>query len=65
MHYGESLKALTNEEFGDGIMSAIDFYCDVEKMKGVGGEERVVITFNGKVSIGAIARASLACWERG
>jgi Cyanate lyase C-terminal domain len=35
-------------QFGDGIMSAIDFYVDVAKVKGAAGEERVVITFNGK-----------------
>lgn len=48
MHYGESLKALLNEEFGDGIMSAINFYMTVDKVIGVEGDERVVITFNGK-----------------
>jgi cyanate lyase len=47
-HGGESLKALINEEFGDGIMSAIGFYCTVDKMVGSEGEPRVVITFNGK-----------------
>ena len=29
-------------------MSAIDFYVDVDKVKGPAGEQRVVITFNGK-----------------
>eukprot|EP00899_Mesostigma_viride_P014152 jgi/Mesvir1/22738/Mv14141-RA.1 len=48
MHYGEGLKAVTNEMFGDGIMSAIDFYVDVNKVTGTKGEDRVVITFNGK-----------------
>lgn len=48
MHNGEAIKAVINEEFGDGIMSAIDFYCTVDKMEGVQGERRVVITFNGK-----------------
>jgi cyanate lyase len=48
MHYGEGLKMVINERFGDGIMSAIDFYCKVDKIKGVAGEDRVVITFNGK-----------------
>ena len=28
-HYGNTLKLLINEKFGDGIMSAIDFYMDV------------------------------------
>ena len=35
-------------QFGDGIMSAIDFFVDVDKVKGPAGETRVVITFNGK-----------------
>ncbi|KAL4423450.1 hypothetical protein ABPG77_005402 [Micractinium sp. CCAP 211/92] len=47
-HYGEALKAIVNEKFGDGIMSAIDFYCTVDKVQGKHGENRVVITFNGK-----------------
>ncbi|CAM6032816.1 unnamed protein product [Sphagnum compactum] len=47
-HYGESIKDIINEEFGDGIMSAIGFYCSVEKVKGKEGEDRVVITMNGK-----------------
>eukprot|EP00873_Tetraselmis_striata_P005507 jgi/Tetstr1/425771/TSEL_001556.t1 len=48
MHYGDAMKAITNEKFGDGIMSAIDFYMSVDKLKGLSGEDRVVITFNGK-----------------
>ena len=36
------------EMCGDGIMSAIDFYMTVGKTVGKGGEDRVVITFNGK-----------------
>ena len=47
-HYADSLKAIINEEFGDGIMSAIDFYMTVDKVVGMSGEDRVVITFNGK-----------------
>jgi cyanate lyase len=47
-HYGESIKAIINEQCGDGIMSAIDFYCDVGTTTGKNGEKRVVITFNGK-----------------
>jgi hypothetical protein len=47
-HYGESIKDIINEELGDGIMSAIGFYCSVEKVKGKEGEDRVVITMNGK-----------------
>ena len=47
-HYGEAIKALINEQCGDGIMSAIDFYMDVGTTTGTQGEKRVVITFNGK-----------------
>lgn len=47
-HYGEAIKSITNEQCGDGIMSAIDFYCDVGTTTGKQGEKRVVITFNGK-----------------
>ena len=53
--YGMPLKALIQEEFGDGIMSAIDFTLNVEKEtdpKGVGEaspkETRVKITMSGK-----------------
>lgn len=28
-HYGRAIKSIINEQCGDGIMSAIDFYCDV------------------------------------
>ncbi|KAJ4955166.1 hypothetical protein NE237_011949 [Protea cynaroides] len=48
MHFGESIKEIINEEYGDGIMSAIDFYCSVDKIKGVDGKDRVVVTFDGK-----------------
>lgn len=48
MHYGESIKDLVNEQLGDGIMSAIDFYLSVDKVKGSQGEDRVVIVMNGK-----------------
>ena len=29
-------------------MSAIDFFCSVDKIKGVDGMDRVVLTFDGK-----------------
>ncbi|XP_015875040.1 cyanate hydratase [Ziziphus jujuba] len=48
MHFGESIKEIINEDFGDGIMSAIDFYCSVDKVKGADGKDRVVVTFDGK-----------------
>jgi cyanate lyase len=47
-HFGEAIKRIINEQCGDGIMSAIDFYCDVGTTTGKHGETRVVITFNGK-----------------
>lgn len=47
-HYGEAIKSIINEQCGDGIMSAIDFYLDVGTTTGKHGEKRVVITFNGK-----------------
>ena len=45
--YGETMKALIHEKFGDGIMSAIDFSMDIQKEKNPAGD-RVVITLNGK-----------------
>eukprot|EP00667_Euglena_gracilis_P014284 EG_transcript_14786 len=47
-HYGQGLKLVLNEKFGDGIMSAIDFYATVERVVGAYGEPRVLLTFNGK-----------------
>jgi cyanate lyase len=47
-HYGTAIKSIINEQCGDGIMSAIDFYLDVGTTTGKHGEKRVVITFNGK-----------------
>lgn len=46
--YGEAIKSIMNEEFGDGIMSAIDMYATVAKIEGKGGEARVCVTLNGK-----------------
>lgn len=45
--YGMPLKAVIQEEFGDGIMSAIDFTLNVEKEADPKGE-RVKITMSGK-----------------
>ncbi|TNE74727.1 MAG: cyanase [Gammaproteobacteria bacterium] len=45
--YGDTLKEIIHEKFGDGIMSAIDFTMDVEKEENPKGD-RVVITMNGK-----------------
>ncbi len=46
--YGDALREMANEMFGDGIMSAIDFSLDMEKVKGSQGEDRCKITLNGK-----------------
>ena len=46
--YGDSLREMANEMFGDGIMSAIDFTVDMEKITGSQGETRCKITLNGK-----------------
>jgi cyanate lyase len=45
--YGTTLKALIHEEFGDGIMSAIDFQMDIERVPDPAGD-RVKVTLNGK-----------------
>ena len=37
------------QEFGDGIMSAIDMFATVDDVVGSAGEKRMVITLNGKV----------------
>ncbi|MEU6995974.1 cyanase [Streptomyces sp. NPDC046465] len=46
--YGTTLKALVHEEFGDGIISAINFRLDVRKVADPEGGERAVITLDGK-----------------
>ena len=45
--YGDTIKELISEKFGDGIMSAIDFSMDIEKEENPAGD-RVKITMNGK-----------------
>jgi cyanate lyase len=45
--YGPAIKELIHEEFGDGIMSAINFSLSVERKPHPGGD-RVVVTFDGK-----------------
>jgi len=45
--YGDTLKELIHEKFGDGIMSAIDFSMHVDKEENPKGD-RVVVTMNGK-----------------
>ncbi|HWG14670.1 MAG TPA: cyanase [Streptosporangiaceae bacterium] len=45
--YGPTIKELIHEEFGDGIMSAINFRMDVAREADPAGD-RVVVTMNGK-----------------
>lgn len=45
--YGESMKAVINEKLGEGIMSAIDFSMNIEKLENSAGD-RVKITMDGK-----------------
>jgi cyanate lyase len=45
--YGGAIKELIHEQFGDGIMSAINFSVNVEKKPHQAGD-RVVVTFDGK-----------------
>jgi cyanate lyase len=45
--YGTTWKALIEEEFGDGIMSAIDFDMEMERLPDPKGD-RVKITLSGK-----------------
>ena len=45
--YGTSIKAVIHEKFGDGIMSAVDFEIDIQKVPDPKGD-RVQITYNGK-----------------
>lgn len=45
--YGDTIKEIIGEKFGDGIMSAIDFSMNIDKQEDPKGD-RVVITLNGK-----------------
>jgi cyanate lyase len=45
--YGSTIKALIHEEFGDGIMSAIDFSMDLQREPDPKGD-RVKIVMSGK-----------------
>ena len=46
--YGTTLKALVHEQFGDGIISAINFKVDIKKVADPEGGDRAVITLDGK-----------------
>jgi len=45
--YGTTIKALIQEKFGDGIMSAIDFELSIDRIEDPKGD-RVKVTYNGK-----------------
>ena len=45
--YGPTIKELIHEEFGDGIMSAINFRLDVRREPDPAGD-RVIVTLDGK-----------------
>jgi cyanate lyase len=45
--YGSTIKELIHEEFGDGIMSAIDFSMDLQRQEDPNGD-RVNIVMSGK-----------------
>jgi cyanate lyase len=45
--YGTTIKELIHEEFGDGIMSAIDFSMDIEREPNPNGD-RVKVVLSGK-----------------
>jgi cyanate lyase len=47
-NYGYAYKAVLNEKFGDGIMSAIAFSTKVEKETDEKGVDWAVITMRGK-----------------
>ena len=47
LEYGTTMKALIHEEFGDGIMSAIDFSMDIQREADPKGD-RVNIVMSGK-----------------
>jgi len=46
--YGTTIKAIIHEMFGDGIMSAIDFTMEIERVPDPHGD-RVKVTYNGKL----------------
>ncbi len=45
--YGSTIKELIHEEFGDGIMSAIDFSMDIQREENLNGD-RVNVVLSGK-----------------
>lgn len=58
-NYGYAYKAILNEKFGDGIMSAICFSTKVEKEVDEAGAPWVVITMKGKWYVEALPKQVL------
>ncbi|PQP96341.1 cyanate hydratase [Prunus yedoensis var. nudiflora] len=47
-HQESSLRCALEEDMFLQSMSAIDFYCSIDKVKGVDGKDRVALVFDGK-----------------
>lgn len=64
-NYGYAYKAVLNEKFGDGIMSAISFSTKVEKETDKDGNNWAVITLRGKWYVNALEMVpSARCCSR-
>ena len=59
-NYGYAYKAILNEKFGDGIMSAISFSTKVEKETDKDGNNWAVITLRGKWYVDSLEMVFLA-----
>lgn len=60
-NYGQAYKAILNEKFGDGIMSAIAFSTKVEKETDDKGVEWAIITLRGKWCVLMADKMFLCC----
>jgi cyanate lyase len=45
--YRQTIKELIHEQFGDGIMSAVNFRLDIKRVPDPAGD-RIVVTLDGK-----------------
>ncbi|OJD28197.1 cyanate hydratase [Blastomyces percursus] len=65
-NYGYAYKAVMNEKFGDGIMSAISFSTKVEKETDKDGNNWAVVTWRGKWYVGfsILFFSVLSIWNR-
>ena len=62
--YGPTIKALIHEEFGDGIMSAINFNLGIERVEDPDGD-RIRITMEGKYLPVSVVRRYAAARSAG